>query len=468
MRQRVVGAIGISSTPSVIIADEPTTSLDVTIQAAYLRLLKQLQAEDGVAIIFITHDFGIVAKMCDRVAVMYAGRIVEQGDVRQIFNTPRHPYTQALIESVPKLEVKTGRLRQIEGQPPLLYNLPAGCPFAPRCPNAIDKCREEYPALRTGFRKPPFPLLEPGDTVMTSTAEPVLSTETAPAVIPDAPGAVTSGDAIVQIRDLKKHFPIGGGFLGLGGRRQWLKAIDGISFDIEPGQTFGLVGESGCGKTTTAKVLLGLERPTDGTIFFEGHDVNNLTREGRKEFRKSIQAVFQDPWSSLNPRMRVMSIVAEPLEIATTMTRQQIRSRVSELLTEVGLNPYQANLYPHEFSGGQRQRIGIARALALNPRVIVLDEPVSALRRLDSRADHEPARGPTGPVRARLPADRAQPGYGPVHVPQGRRHVPGSHQGDRRHGRRVHRSAAPVHHGVDFGRAAVTPRHPAGRDHSPR
>ena len=145
MRQRVVGAIGISSTPSVIIADEPTTSLDVTIQAAYLRLLKQLQAEDGVSIIFITHDFGIVAKMCDRVAVMYAGRIVESGDVRQIFNSPRHPYTQALIESVPKLEVKTGRLRQIDGQPPLLYNLPPGCPFAPRCPNVQERCREEYP-----------------------------------------------------------------------------------------------------------------------------------------------------------------------------------------------------------------------------------------------------------------------------------------------------------------------------------
>ncbi len=145
MRQRVVGAIGISSTPSVIIADEPTTSLDVTIQAAYLRLLKQLQAEDGVAIIFITHDFGIVAKMCDRVGVMYAGRIVESGDVRQIFNSPKHPYTQALIDSVPKLEVKTGRLRQIDGQPPLLYNLPPGCPFAPRCPNALDRCREEYP-----------------------------------------------------------------------------------------------------------------------------------------------------------------------------------------------------------------------------------------------------------------------------------------------------------------------------------
>ena len=145
MRQRVVGAIGISSTPSVIIADEPTTSLDVTIQAAYLRLLKQIQAEHGVAIIFITHDFGIVAKMCDRVGVMYAGRIVESGDVRQIFNSPKHPYTQALIDSVPKLEIKTGRLRQIDGQPPLLYNLPAGCPFAPRCPNALDRCREEYP-----------------------------------------------------------------------------------------------------------------------------------------------------------------------------------------------------------------------------------------------------------------------------------------------------------------------------------
>ncbi len=206
---------------------------------------------------------------------------------------------------------------------------------------------------------------------MTTTLEPIK--------VADAPGGAAGGDAIIQIRDLKKHFPVGGGFLGLGGQRQWLKAIDGISFDVEAGKTFGLVGESGCGKTTTAKVLLGLEVPTAGQIIFEGQDASTLTREGRREFRKSIQAVFQDPWSSLNPRMRVMSIVGEPLEIATTMTRAQIRTRVSELLTEVGLNPYQANLYPHEFSGGQRQRIGIARALALNPRVIVLDEPVSAL-----------------------------------------------------------------------------------------
>ncbi len=184
--------------------------------------------------------------------------------------------------------------------------------------------------------------------------------------------------SIIEIRKLRKWFPLGGGLLSFG-KKANLKAVDDISFTVESGKTFGLVGESGCGKTTTAKVLLGLERPTDGQILFQGDDTSKLTKEGRKEFRRSIQAVFQDPWSSLNPRMRVNAIVAEPLEIATTMTKAQIKARTSELLTEVGLNPYQGNLYPHEFSGGQRQRIGIARALALNPKVIVLDEPVSAL-----------------------------------------------------------------------------------------
>jgi oligopeptide/dipeptide ABC transporter ATP-binding protein len=191
-------------------------------------------------------------------------------------------------------------------------------------------------------------------------------------------GIPKTGESIIEIRSLRKWFPVGGGILGIG-KRGMLKAVDDISFDVEKGKTFGLVGESGCGKTTTAKVLLGLERPTAGQIRFEGEDTAKLTKAGRKRFRSSIQAVFQDPWSSLNPRMRVNSIVGEPLEIATTMTKAQIRSRVAELLTEVGLNAYQGNLYPHEFSGGQRQRIGIARALALNPKVVVLDEPVSAL-----------------------------------------------------------------------------------------
>ncbi len=206
-----------------------------------------------------------------------------------------------------------------------------------------------------------------------------MATETmTPAEIPNAPGASNPSDSILQVRNLRKWFDVGGRFLGIG-QRSWLKAIDDVSFDVREGKTFGLVGESGCGKTTTLKVILGLEEPTEGTIYWQGEDVAEMTRAGKREFRRSVQAVFQDPWSSLNPRMRVQAIVGEPLEIATTMTRQQIRERVSDLLVEVGLNPYQMNLYPHEFSGGQRQRIGIARALALNPKLICLDEPVSAL-----------------------------------------------------------------------------------------
>ena len=196
--------------------------------------------------------------------------------------------------------------------------------------------------------------------------------------IPSAPGVSDNADAIISIRNLRKWYQVGGGFLGFG-NKIFLKAVDDVSFDIERNKTFGLVGESGCGKTTTLKLLLGLEEPTDGQIFYEGEDVSQMSKASRTEFRRSVQAVFQDPWSSLNPRMRVRSVGGEPLEIATTMTKGQIATRVADLLTEVGLNAYQANLYPHEFSGGQRQRIGIARALALNPKVIALDEPVSAL-----------------------------------------------------------------------------------------
>ena len=191
--------------------------------------------------------------------------------------------------------------------------------------------------------------------------------------VPDA-----SGEPVIQVRNLRKWYDLGGGWLGFG-RRRYLKAVDDISFDLHPGRTFGLVGESGCGKTTTLKMLLRLEQPTAGTIFFLGEDVARLSAAGRKKFRASVQAVFQDPWASLNPRMRVGDIVAEPLEVGTGLGSRQIRARVGDLLREVGLDPYQAKLYPHEFSGGQRQRIGIARALALNPKVIALDEPVSAL-----------------------------------------------------------------------------------------
>ena len=186
--------------------------------------------------------------------------------------------------------------------------------------------------------------------------------------------------ALLQIKNLKKHFHVGGGFLGgLGGQKTYLKAVDGIDLEIEPGTTYGLVGESGCGKSTTAKMVLMLEEPTEGEIYFEGQDALNMNREGRKNYKSSVQAVFQDPWASLNPRMRVENIIGEPLEINTTLSRKEIRTKVGDLLEEVGLQPYQAGLYPHEFSGGQRQRIGVARSLALNPKLIVLDAPVSAL-----------------------------------------------------------------------------------------
>ena len=192
-----------------------------------------------------------------------------------------------------------------------------------------------------------------------------------------APGVDTNSDAIISVRHLRKWFPVGNSFLSR--NKSILKAVDDVSFDVERGKTMGLVGESGCGKTTTLKVMLGLEEPTAGQVFFEGEDVATLSRAGKRELRSSLQAVFQDPWASLNPRMRVGSIIGEPLEVNTTMTKQQISTRVQELLEEVGLPPYQASLFPHEFSGGQRQRIGVARALSLNPKVIALDEPVSAL-----------------------------------------------------------------------------------------
>ena len=193
-----------------------------------------------------------------------------------------------------------------------------------------------------------------------------------------APGCKPGVDSVLSVRNLRKWYNVGNNLFGIG-KKTFLKAVDDVSFDIERGRTFGLVGESGCGKTTTLKVLLGLEETTEGSIYYEGEDVANMSPAGKKEFRTNVQAVFQDPWSSLNPRMRVGSIVGEPLEIATKQTKAQIKERVGTLLEEVGLNPYQANLYPHEFSGGQRQRIGVARALALNPKVICLDEPVSAL-----------------------------------------------------------------------------------------
>ena len=326
MRQRIVGAIGISCEPHLLIADEPTTSLDLTIQAQYLNLLRDLQRQYKLALIFITHNLGIVAKMCDQLAVMYAGRVVELGPVSQIFNSPAHPYTEALLNSIPRMTDNAQRLVAIEGQPPDLAALPPGCSFAPRCPRAFERCREAAPPEFSPAR---------GRTARCWLAR------------RGERGSVT---VVLEAAGLSKHFQAKRGIFG--GDRGVVRAVDGISFTIERGRTLGVVGESGCGKTTTAKLVLGLEEPTGGVIRFEGEDLKKLNSAGRRHYRKSVQAVFQDPYASLNPRMRVSAIIAEPLVTNELLSASEVRRRVRDLLDLVGLPDRAADLFPHEFSGG--------------------------------------------------------------------------------------------------------------------
>jgi peptide/nickel transport system ATP-binding protein len=375
IRQRVAGAIAISCRPSLLIADEPTTSLDVTIQAQYLRLLKDIQRETNLAMIFVTHDLGIVAKLCDRVAVMYAGRIVETGTTREIFNRPRHPYTIGLLSCLPTLTRGREPLTAIDGQPPDLAHVPAGCSFAPRCPLAEPRCTEA---------RPPLEAVAPEHLVAC-----VRASETGPAgsrrVIFAAPASAaartetTPGDVVLEGRAVTKHFPVTRGAI-LGRTVGTVKAVDGVDFVLRRGETLGLVGESGCGKTTTARLVLCLERPTGGGIFFRGRDVHALRGADLGEYRRAVQAVFQDPYSSLNPRLTIGTTVGEPLaQTRPELSRAEVGERIAESLTRVGLRPRIVSDYPHELSGGQRQRVALARALTTSPDCILLDEAVSAL-----------------------------------------------------------------------------------------
>ena len=399
-RQRVMIAMALACEPKLLIADEPTTALDVTIQAQILALLQDLKDRLGMAMLLITHDMGVIAGHADRVNVMYAGRVVETAEVAELFKGMRHPYTQALLASIPTLAQDPDKpLHAIPKLPPDLTNPPPGCRFADRCALATDQCREDEPTL-TGEAHQfacwhpvngPLPQgVVPGTAFDTapgtaSDTESGTASDTAPARLtvadrPDAQSATTQAApaALLEVRDLVKEFPISYGAL-VRRRGGSVKAVSGVSLTLPAGQTLGLVGESGCGKTTVGKMIVALEHPDSGSVALEGRNISGLRGGDLRRVRRDLQLMFQDPYSSLDPRMRVGSIIGEPLAIQGLGNGKSRHERVFELLAEVGLPRNAVERYPHEFSGGQRQRIGLARALTLSPKVIVADEPVSAL-----------------------------------------------------------------------------------------
>lgn len=366
MRQRIMIAIALACKPELLIADEPTTALDVTIQAQILRLLKSLQRQQNMSILLITHDLGVVASMADRVTVMYAGQMVEQASRQAFFERPLHPYSRKLFESLPSWEKRGEALSVIQGVVPDLRQQFSGCRFAPRCDHANDNCLNTPPEWRQLHDTGGVRCLRYQDVVH----EPMNH-----AVPVDISRPAHEQQPLLNVRDIKIHFPIQKGVF----RRTigHVKAVDGIDLEIRTGKTLALVGESGCGKTTIGKGILQLIKPTWGSVVFEGVELTSLQRHSLREKRRDMQIVFQDPFSSMNPRMLVSDIVAEGLP--QEMSGDERRFRVNELLRHVGLSADMRDRYPHEFSGGQRQRIAIARALAVEPRLIVCDEPTSAL-----------------------------------------------------------------------------------------
>ncbi|WP_326824641.1 ABC transporter ATP-binding protein [Streptosporangium sp. NBC_01756] len=373
LRQRVMIAMSLSCEPKVLIADEPTTALDVTVQAQVLRLLHDLKDRLGMAMLLITHDMGVIARWADRVSVMYAGSIVESARTDELFTSMRHPYTQALLACTPRLtQQREHTLFTIPGSPPDLANPPAGCRFADRCAHATDRCEREAPPLTDSRPGHPLACWHP--------VEGPLGPDTHPAATASKAEDRLAGptDTVLAVDDLVKEYGAAGRFTFRRSARS-VKAVSGVSFSVQPGQTFGLVGESGCGKSTLARMIVALETPSSGSVTALGSKLNELRGRSLRRQRRNLQMMFQDPLDALDPRMRIGAILREPFEAQGIGTAAEQLEAIRELLDEVGLPHSVLERYPHEFSGGQRQRIALARALALNPRVIVADEPVSAL-----------------------------------------------------------------------------------------
>jgi peptide/nickel transport system ATP-binding protein len=401
LRQRVMIAMALACEPKLLIADEPTTALDVTIQAQILRLLDRIKADLGMGIILITHDMGVIAGRADRVVVMYAGQKVESAPTGELFKRVRHPYTEALLASIPRLDQdKSQALYSIPGIPPDLRNPPKACRFSARCAFATEQCRTDVPPLGGDDPNHLFACFHPRDVSGSEIGEAAAALlveaernvelsktfgdemQLLDTTVGEQASPVTvngaADDVVLEFRDVSKEFAVTGGGL-LQRRLGTLHAVTDVTLKIRRGETFGLVGESGCGKTTLGRMGVALESPTGGQVLFNGTDLNAIKSGELRELRRDVQFMFQDPYASLDPRMRVQEIVIEPLEVARRGTKEERQETVRHLLSEVGLPADAAVRYPHEFSGGQRQRLGLARALALNPQVIIADEPVSAL-----------------------------------------------------------------------------------------
>ena len=380
MRQRVMIAMALACEPKLLIADEPTTALDVTIQKQILELIDSLRLKLGMSVILVTHDLGVIAGRADRVAVMYAGRIVETTTTERLFSNPRHPYTEALFEALPEKAADNARkLYNIPGMPPDLTNPPTGCRFAARCRYVQETCRAEEPELKGDSWEHVFRCWFPvgKEERENRLAELAVSEAASAQAAVTAPPAVADGE-LLRVDHLVKNFPVTAGAV-MQRKIGEVSAVADVSFSIVPGQTFGMVGESGCGKTTIGRLIVGLEKATSGAIVLDGEDLTKLSTRERRQRSGKVQLMFQDSYASMDPRMRVGPILREPLAIQRRGGRKEQQSKINEILDEVGLPRAAVERYPHEFSGGQRQRLGLARALILRPQLIVADEPVSAL-----------------------------------------------------------------------------------------